>query len=56
VNDEQLWHLLAREFQAQIKDPALRENTQMKMNKLQMTLDVAVDDYIAKFNVLASEL
>jgi hypothetical protein len=55
-NDKQLWHELSREFQAQFKDPALRENTLMKLNKLQMTSDLAVDDYIAKFNVLLSEL
>jgi Retrotransposon gag protein len=56
ATDEQLWHLLSGEFQAQFKDPALRENAQQKLNKLQMTSDVAVDDYIAKFNVLISEL
>jgi Retrotransposon gag protein len=56
ANDEQLWTLLSREFQAQFKDPALRENAQQKLNKLQMTSDVAVDNYIAKFIVLVSEL
>jgi hypothetical protein len=54
-NDEQLWHLLAGEFQVQFQDPTHQENAQMKMYKLQMMLDL-VDDYIAKFNMLASEL
>ena len=55
-NDEQLWQLLIGEFHAQFRDPALRENAQAKMGKLRMVSDIAVDDYIAKFNVLASEL
>ena len=54
--DEDLWTEFKRDFEETWKDTTEVEDAQNKLEKLQMSKEVTLEDYIAKFNALISEL
>jgi hypothetical protein len=54
--DEQIWELFKADFENTWKDTAVIEDAQLKLDRLEMGKDVNLEDYIANFNALISEL
>jgi len=54
--DEVIWDLFSADFENTWRDTSVIEDAQMKLDRLEMGRDTTLEDYIAKFNALISEL
>ena len=56
IRDEQIWELFKADFENTWRDTSLVEDAQLKLDRLEMSKDVTLEDYIANFNALIAEL
>jgi len=54
--DEALWDLWRADFVHTWRDTSILEDAQMKLDKLAMSKEVTLEDYIASFNACIAEL
>ena len=54
--DEALWNMFINDFKNTWKDTTVIEDAQLKLDSLEMGKNINLEDYIAKFNALISEL
>ena len=54
--DEALWDLWRADFIHTWRDTSILEDAQMKLDKLAMSKEVTLEDYIASFNACIAEL
>jgi len=56
INDEALWDLWQADFIHTWQDTSILEDAQMKLDKLAMSKEVTLEDYITSFNLCIVEL